>query len=166
MNFWIISDTHFGHSNIIDYCNRPVHHESTLLSNIYGLPPKDVLIHLGDFAFKDDIFWHRQLFDIDIPVKGWLVIGNHDKHTMSWYLQQGWQFVGHSFSLRVFGFSVLFTHRPAPYCDHDLNIHGHLHNTEHRPNFLSEKHVLYAPENENYEPVKLSKLIERWRSRK
>lgn len=161
MNFWIIGDTHFGHDNIIEYCNRPPHFETTLLQNIYQVPPRDVLIHLGDIAFKHDAMWHGKLFDDNRATPlGWLVTGNHDKRTLSWYISKGWAFVGHSLSLNIYGKRLLFTHEPAYQLgEYDLNIHGHLHNTGHRPAHLTEKHLLYAPENEGYAPVRLDRLI-------
>lgn len=50
------SDTHFGHSNIIKYCNRPFKDKDemneTLISNWNKVVPEDgIVIHCGDFAF-------------------------------------------------------------------------------------------------------------------
>jgi calcineurin-like phosphoesterase family protein len=53
---WLIADSHFGHSNIIKYCNRPFSSseemDDVLIKNINEcVKPNDLLWHLGDFCF-------------------------------------------------------------------------------------------------------------------
>lgn len=53
---WFTSDTHFGHSNIIKYSERPFstieEHDSCFIDNINKVvKSSDVLYHLGDFVF-------------------------------------------------------------------------------------------------------------------
>lgn len=57
MNTWFWSDTHFSHSKILEYCNRP-------FKNIYEMDrelvrrfnervkEEDICFHLGDWGFK------------------------------------------------------------------------------------------------------------------
>lgn len=82
MNYWFTSDTHFGHANILRYCNRPfkdsVEMNETIISNWNRVVDKDDLIyHLGDFCFGgDDIFARLigRLHGLIVFIKG-----NHDK---------------------------------------------------------------------------------------
>jgi calcineurin-like phosphoesterase family protein len=51
------SDSHFGHANIIKYCNRPfddVNHMNKVLCEQWNnIVPKDgIVFHLGDFTFR------------------------------------------------------------------------------------------------------------------
>ena len=51
------SDTHFGHQNIIRFCNRPwatiAEHDQALIDNWNAIVPEDaVVFHLGDFSYK------------------------------------------------------------------------------------------------------------------
>lgn len=57
-NIWFISDTHFGHANILEYEKeaRPFSsleemHEVMIERWNSVVQPKDILYHLGDFAF-------------------------------------------------------------------------------------------------------------------
>lgn len=78
----IISDHHFGHSNIIEYTDRPFNSpgemDSTLLDRHYEtVNNSDVLVHLGDVAIdmqdgRETIEYFQQL-DGDL-----LIRGNHD----------------------------------------------------------------------------------------
>jgi calcineurin-like phosphoesterase family protein len=55
MSRYVISDHHFGHANIIEYCDRPFDSvgemNTTLLNRHYEtVGESDVLVHLGDIA--------------------------------------------------------------------------------------------------------------------
>lgn len=85
---WFTSDTHFGHANIIRYCNRPFKSveemDNAIIKNINDLvKPDDTLWHLGDFCFgpKDaDAFIrvaanYRRRINCNKII---LIHGNHD----------------------------------------------------------------------------------------
>lgn len=84
-NVWFTSDFHFGHFNIIRYCNRP-------FGNTHGMDdaiaervnacvkPADVLYFLGDFCMgraEEVISYRKRLACRTIH----FVEGNHDKAT-------------------------------------------------------------------------------------
>lgn len=76
---YFIADTHFGHENIIKHCDRPFNDvdemDNTILENINKVvKPKDILWHLGDFA------WHNPKNYVDnIRCNNiYILHGNHD----------------------------------------------------------------------------------------
>lgn len=55
MTYWFTADEHYGHYNIIEYCNRPFSSleemNETLIENLNAIVKKgDVVVHIGDFA--------------------------------------------------------------------------------------------------------------------
>lgn len=170
MNIWLISDTHFGHENIQlpEYGGRPEGFENKIISNIKKkLKPKDLFIHLGDVCFGQEVLWHGELQAATVGCYRWLIRGNHDTKSTSWYLDHGWHSVAESLYLKAFGKNILFSHIPKPDDGYDLNIHGHFHNTTHRsqePELLAiknDKQILIAVEYSDYAPISLRDLIKR-----
>ena len=58
-NIFAISDTHFGHSNIIKYCDRPFHSVSEMNEKLIDnwnniVTEQDHIYHLGDVYFGTD----------------------------------------------------------------------------------------------------------------
>jgi len=159
MNYWVIADTHFGHEKIKQSNNRPDNFEELILENLKAKIKKDdVLIHLGDFCLKDDLYWHKRFSEIEC--KKWLILGNHDHKTMSWYLSNGWDFVCSHFTLKLFGEYILFSHTPQENTS-IINIHGHLHDSNHRKGYLlTEKNILVLIEG-TFEPCLLQKIIKK-----
>lgn len=86
MNIWYTADTHFGHENILRFCNRPFSSvsqmDAALLENMWNLvKPEDQLWILGDFAFgakAKDSAYVETIFNQLPRVERHLVIGNHD----------------------------------------------------------------------------------------
>ena len=82
MNYWLTSDTHFGHTNIIQYCNRPfmTAHEmdEVMIENWNALvKPGDIVRHLGDFAWVKSVeAGNRYLKRLNGQIH--LIKGNHD----------------------------------------------------------------------------------------
>jgi calcineurin-like phosphoesterase family protein len=78
---YFTSDTHFGHKNIIEYCNRPfedVHAMNTVLTENWNsiIKPEDTIYHLGDFAFKSKNGCKEILKHLNGNIV--LIKGNHD----------------------------------------------------------------------------------------
>jgi calcineurin-like phosphoesterase family protein len=92
MTTFFTSDTHFGHSNIIKYCNRPFSSSwemdkqlATNWNSVVG--PDDVVYHLGDFAFGREAT-QEYISKLAKQLNGQihLINGNHEKlaHSIKW----------------------------------------------------------------------------------
>ena len=165
MKIWLITDTHFNHDKMVEFCDRPVNHTQLIGNNLLkqNLTQNDVLIHLGDICIGGDELVHN-LYIKPLKCKKWLTLGNHDRKSQNWYLNHGWDWVGFNFTNTFFGKKILFSHIPLPDKDiFDFNIHGHFHNSNHHvddPSWIqSPKHKLLSIENEEYRPVLLEKFI-------
>jgi len=164
MRHWIMTDTHFNHTEkMIEYCGRPKDYEAKLLKSLYMIPRQDCLIFLGDFCIGNDIEWHKKLKGAEC--KKIMVKGNHDKKSYGWYMDHGWDFVCNSVGMGLYGKKLLFSHMPMRDTGlFDLNIHGHFHNSDHRrqephlADILTDKHLLVMMEHE-YKAISLEKLI-------
>ena len=178
MKYWITTDTHFGHDKMPEYCGRPENFSSRILTGFLKIPEGDVLIHLGDVCIGKDEY-HNDVMQSHLSCKTWLVRGNHDKKSDSWYMAHGWDFVATGIRMIQHGKKVLLSHVPQPDDGwFDLNIHGHLHNNlprikrkewvtpdEEERNkglveLLTPKHLLVSLELHGYEPKRLDSLIQ------
>lgn len=125
--FWFTADTHFGHNNIIDHCNRPwktSHLMDEALIEIWNqyVHPRDVVYVLGDFSIDINYDAVMQLVK---KLHGTLNIlkGNHDY----WYKKDKRYFMH-----KYFKASKLHTwmcHYPLRSWPTGVNLHGHSHGT-------------------------------------
>ena len=149
-NFWCISDTHFGHDKMIKEGLRPEGYHIQIQEEIQkNVREQDVLIHLGDVSFYDHAYWN--LFITEWWGKKILVRGNHDKKSYAWYMNHGWDLVVDEMKMNMYSYEILFTHVPAyqkwdDRTDFDINVHGHLHDDNHRSNKLvfSNQRLVYT----------------------
>ena len=82
-NYWFISDTHFYHTNVIKFCNRPFKtmeemNETMIRNWNERVKPGDLVYHVGDFALM--LRTDEQLDNLVRRLNGQihLVRGNHD----------------------------------------------------------------------------------------
>ena len=132
MKYYITSDTHFNHYAVVDsWGDRQGGFEEKILDSIKRtVKEDDVIIHLGDFAWYKHKIWAERFIESANGAKCWLIKGNHDKHSNSWWMDRGFSFVADSFMMERHGKRILFTHKPQVDGDYyDINVHGHLHNT-------------------------------------
>lgn len=86
MAHWYTADTHFGHENVIGFCNRPFksasHMDGVLLENMWKVvKPEDDLWIIGDFAYgapAKDPRYLQQIFSQLPGARKHLIVGNHD----------------------------------------------------------------------------------------
>lgn len=163
MKILVAADWHLGHDKLTEKAGRPPDFSERILSNLTAIRHQaNVLICLGDVCIGNDWHWHAEVWKAIgglTNLKRWLILGNHDRKTKTWYLQHGWDFVAEELTMDAFGLRLLFTHVPRPPGDYDLNIHGHLHNTGHHPECgLHDKQRLVMSEH-TYAPIKLDTLL-------
>lgn len=153
-NIFVISDTHFGHANIIEYCGRPFSSTEEMDEAMVDrwnatVRPQDHVYHLGDVAMK------RANLAIVGRLKGQkrLVFGNHDIYDAKDYLNAGFQKLC---GMRVLD-GMLLTHvpiHPGSIGRFVANIHGHVHNNE----ALLFPYVNMSVEVIDYTPVSLESI--------
>jgi calcineurin-like phosphoesterase family protein len=111
---WFTSDQHFGHANVVRFCNRPFQTLAEMhVVLIEGwqrlVKPDDTVYLLGDVFFCTA----RTAADIakQLPGKVVLVQGNHDKLSASQYKSFGWTVVQDA-SIRLLGHFLTLSHFP------------------------------------------------------
>lgn len=166
MNHWLISDTHFNHTKLDEWGGRTGDWQEAILKGLSRIPAGDTLIHLGDICIGNDTESHELMMAaLDPKVKRVLVRGNHDKKSLGWYTEHGWDFVCDGIELIFMGHYLHLTHRPArPAGNNTFNIHGHTHGNMHREEEYTEfyspqYHIDISPELVGYAPLRLDTLM-------
>lgn len=151
MKYFLIADTHFGHSNIIKYCNRPYSDVDEMNEDLVRrwnsvVGKRDVVYVLGDFAFGREAI---QKYASLLNGTKYLVKGNHDSYTNQFYRDCGFREVYDKPILLDF---LIFSHHPlqlsetTPY----FNYYGHVHNDEKYQDTATSKCI--SVERINYTP--------------
>jgi calcineurin-like phosphoesterase family protein len=126
---WLITDTHFHHKAMVEYCGRPDDHTDVICANWRKLvAPHDTVIHLGDVIFNQAGSVGEILSSL--PGTKILILGNHDyHHKEGWWMEKGFALICRSLVVR----NALLTHLPAAElpANATINIHGHFHNSDH-----------------------------------
>ena len=160
---WLVSDTHFGHANIITYCSRPftcVEDMDEAMVERWNrvVRPQDHVYHLGDVAMKAD----RLAIVKRLNGHKRLVRGNHDIFKTKQYLAAGFDEIH---GVRVLN-GLVMTHipiHPASLGRFTGNVHGHIHNNDggdYGPRYLN-----VSVEAIDYTPITLEDAAERLRVR-
>lgn len=155
MTLWFISDTHFGHENIIGYCGRPFTNAAEMDEKIVEcwnsvVKPSDHVYHLGDVAMRKP---HLQIVK-QLHGKKRLIRGNHDIFDTKDYLAVGFQEI---LGVRVLD-NVLFSHfpvHPESLGRFRGNAHGHIHEKPSPPG----RYLNLSVERIGYTPVTLEEVV-------
>lgn len=131
---FFISDTHFGHANIIAFSKRPfedlAHMRSTLVQKWREtVQPDDYVFHLGDFAMGP-INEETMASLYSLPGRKILVAGNHDELIIKrGFASQLFDQVVDVARMQLGGKKIICSHYPwSEGCfREDYALHGHEH---------------------------------------
>lgn len=133
---WFTSDTHFGHSRILEHCpDRAMifddiqNHDKELIEcwNLV-VKPEDTVYHLGDFAFRNSKKGMKETLE-QLNGKVILIRGNHD-HSKNLNIFESVYNFAH---IKLNGMKILLVHNPDEvekfnnFPDIDLMLCGHIH---------------------------------------
>ena len=168
---FLLGDSHFGHANIIKYCNRPfasVEEMNTEMISRWNkvVATGDTVYHLGDFSFYTGHKW-EQARKICQQLNGFkiLIRGNHDDSAEEMMDKVGFHAVLESAIVKFPHLGkCLLTHHPYDVGVADIlsdlkckfQIHGHVHNGE--PLFPNQYRINVSCENTNYAPINTKAL--------
>ena len=163
--FYVISDTHFGHKNIIKYCDRPQYHEELMIVNWAKIIKEtDVVLHLGDLMMGGDDFYDHFKDNIASKLTGnkYIILGNHDKRKYD-YEAIGFKVIK-PFTMTYRGYDVSFDHYPKVINEEThpdrIHVHGHIHNHSYSRNEIDRwGNVNVSVEAINYKPRRISRLL-------
>lgn len=157
-DIWFTSDTHFFHTNIIKYCDRPfysVEEMNEIMVQRWNavVKPQDKVWHLGDVAMKCT---DKQLNSLLKRLNGHkrLTVGNHD-NVKSPAIQNNFEKIELWYGNKDWG--ITFSHIPQ-LLDHlrdgMFNGHGHIHT-----NMMEDKqYINLCVEHRNYMPTHLDQI--------
>jgi len=168
---YFISDTHFNHSNIIKYCNRPFNNVEEMNEAIINnwnsiVSDEDTIYHLGDFALgtKDSII------DIVNRLNGkkYLIRGNHDRWSVSTYESFGFTVLKNA-PIKIDEYKLMLSHIPIPDSQIPkgfINLHGHIHDKNlyeciekyEQSRYSIEKHINISCDVTDFKPISIDDI--------
>lgn len=156
---WLISDTHFFHVNIGQYCNRPDGWQDLIIANWNRfIRPGEIVFHLGDLALGKK----ESIVALVPQLNGrlYLMRGNHDRRGEAFYRELAITLVKEPYRMETNeGIRLVFSHRPIlPLAPGVLNLHGHIHNSP-TPE-LGPRHINISIEVRQYRPWRLEEILQ------
>lgn len=162
--FYVISDTHWFHGNIVKYSDRPVNHERLMEKRWREVvPPNGVVLHLGDLFFGGTQ-GYTKFFEIapNLPGEKYIILGNHDKKKFD-YEALGFTVIK-PFKLTYRSYEVSFDHYPKVLEEGDktIHVHGHIHNNGYARNEPTRwGNINVSVEVMDYRPHRIARVLNR-----
>jgi calcineurin-like phosphoesterase family protein len=184
MQTWFTADTHFGHTNIIKYADRPFDSVDSMRAELVRrwndrVAADDRVLVLGDFALGRIDETLKVLEELNGSKD--LIVGNHDRpfdpdprRRAEWttrYLDAGFRSVTHGTIGYTLGgrYPVLIGHFPYAGDSHDADryaqlrpydsglpiVHGHVHTTWH----LKGRQLNVGVDVNDYAPVSEDEVV-------
>lgn len=161
------SDSHYGHTNILKYCNRPFSSceemNKIMIDNWNSVvTPEDIVYHLGDFGMGSPQYL-RNIF-IQLDGQKILIKGSHDKSPI---LYLGWEKI---YDVKLLDFvSIDWDKQPSIFLSHyahrswPKSFHGSWHLFGHSHGRLPPygKSFDVGVDCNNFTPISLEQVKER-----
>lgn len=163
MKTYVISDTHFGHANIIKLADRPFKNvdemNKTIINNWNSIVnDEDIVYILGDFSFKgkNADYYAKQLKGRKILIKG-----NHDKIDKE--SRKCFEKILNYAEIEIDNQIYILTHYPILSWNKmyggSIQLYGHLHkNSKYFENITLPNAFCVNCEFRNYLPVEIKKF--------
>lgn len=160
MKTWFISDTHFNHSNIIKYCDRPFNSVDEMNEELIKrwnntVSKNDIVWFLGDFALGNKDICRSLIKSLNGEIR--MIRGNHDHFPDSFYYDCGIKYVSkYPIILKE---KFILSHAPIILEENSkfINIYGHVHNHGSKDTF-TDNSICVCVERHDYKPIRLEKF--------
>ncbi len=191
---WFTSDQHYGHSNVMRFCNRPwddVKDMNQAITDNWNevVGENDVVFMLGDFYWKKDPWEVKKKLDELKAGHIFILLGNHDeKEQFSKVNNKHIELISDTAMVFISGIDedkpsreheFLLSHFPLATWPHfqrgTINLHGHIHSGPRtkvdidRPGFdLFLKPGLtwdVGVDNNNFYPVEIRDILTKLKKR-
>lgn len=174
------SDTHFNHSNIINFCQRPFadveEMNETIVTNwnrVVG--PENIVFHLGDFCMGGSAEWNRFLDRLNGHI--YLILGNHDLRNMRPGVMERFESVEMGMCIEVDKQKIYLNHYPFLCFDGGYSdvwqLFGHVHTRENntgleagRLQYLYPTQYDVGVDNNHFTPLSFAQVKEIMREQK
>ncbi len=154
---YFIADTHFNHTNIIKYCNRPFKNTNEMNEYIIEkwnsiVKDDDIVYHLGDVGFGSV----QEVQELIKRLKGTKILlrGNHDFKIGT----NTWKEIGflEVYKKRIILNNLILTHSPIEEIEkNQINIFGHIHDKPLDQKFNKKNHICVSCDVIDYTPVSI-----------
>ena len=167
------SDTHFYHSNIINFCGRPfmnveVMNEALIANWNSVVGPDDIVFHLGDFCLGGSAEWTNILNRLNGKI--YLIVGNHDIKNLRQGYYSRFEHIAMQMHIEVGKQKIYLNHCPflcygGAYRD-TWQLFGHVHTTSKQNTGIDAPrlHMLFPTQydvgvdNNNFTPVSFEQV--------
>ena len=164
---YFTSDTHFNHTNIISYCQRPFKNVDEMNERIIAnwnevVSEDDIIFHLGDFCLGGAAEWTRLLDRLNGKI--YLIMGNHDRKNIRQGFKDRFEHVAMQMHIEVGKQRIYLNHYPflcfeGGYKD-VWQLFGHVHTRKNntgidagRLQYLYPTQYDVGVDNNNFAPV-------------
>lgn len=161
----MISDTHWFHEDIVDYCDRPYDHAVMMVKRWQRtIKPSDTVLHLGDLFLggQEGYEGFKEKIAPELPGRKFLILGNHD------YKRFDYEALGFTvikpFMLDYRNFKISFDHYPRRLHANErrIHVHGHIHNHGYSHDLPTRDfNINVSVEMHDYRPQRMVSLLNR-----
>ena len=169
---YFTSDTHFNHTNIISYCQRPFKNVDEMNERIIAnwnevVGENDIIFHLGDFCLGGAAEWTRLLERLNGKI--YLIMGNHDRKNIRQVFMDRFEHVAMQMHIEVGKQRIYLNHYPflcfeGGYKD-VWQLFGHVHTRKSntgidagRLQYLYPTQYDVGVDNNNFAPVSFEQV--------